>query len=73
MIFTDYLDTNNEVSEKMMFENNGHIHVYYPDLGADSLPGIQKNVSVNLVVCCKIFLINFFVTVFHIQTYRRPI
>ena len=64
----------NMVSKKNMFENNGHIHEYSPGTGADNSLESKKFVnyksSVNLVVCYKISLINYFVTVFHIQTYR---
>ena len=47
------------VSEKKMFENNGHIHVYSPGTRADSplgsfFPQIYI-FSVNLVICCKFF------------------
>ena len=61
------------VSEKM-FENNGHIHVYSPEAGAYNSLGqlIFQNLksSVNLVICCKNFPVNYYVTVFPIQTYR---
>ena len=51
-----------------MFENNGHVHVYSLGAGAGNPwdPNILKTKSVNLVVCCKIFQINYFVAVFHI-------
>ena len=51
-----------------MFENNGHIHVYSPGAGADkqlaSIFFFQKyKFSVNLVICCKFYPLNDFVTV----------
>ena len=59
-----------------MFENNGHIHVYGPATGKDNPPGVkfvQKyKSSVYLVICCKFFPFNYFLTVFSIQTHRRP-
>ena len=64
------------VSEKTIFENNGQIHVYSPGAGTDSPPEViffhKHNYSVNLVFCCKFSPLNNFVTVFPIQTYRRP-
>ena len=59
------------VYEKKMFENNGHIHVYSPGAGADNpLASIffKKNIksSVNLVICCKFYPLNDFVTVLSI-------
>ena len=51
-----------------MFENNGHIHVYSPGARADNPLGsnfFQKyKSSINLVICCKFFPFNYFVTVF---------
>ena len=59
---------------KKMFENNGH--AYSPGAGADnpleSFYFNKHNYSVNLVLCCKFSLLNNFVIVFPIQTYRRP-
>ena len=62
-----------------MFENNGHIHVHVfsPGAGADNHLGsiffFQKYKSpVNSVICCKLFPFNYSVTVFPIQTHRRP-
>ena len=43
------------VSEKM-FENNGHIHVFSPMVGADNPLWYffhKHNYSLNLVLCCK--------------------
>ena len=52
------------VSEKTMFENNGHIHVYSPVAGAGNPWGQifffkKYNSYVNLVICCKFFPITF--------------
>ena len=59
-----------------MFENNGHIHVYRPRVGADNSREskvFQKyKSSVNLVICCKFSPFNYFVKVFPIQTHRQP-
>ena len=55
-----------------MFENNGLIHVYIPGAGADNTLGSKYKFSVNLVICCKFFPFNYFVTDFPIQTHRRP-
>ena len=57
------------VSEKKVFENNGHIHVNSPGTGADKHLGskyFQKCKSfVNRVICCKfVFRFNNFVRVF---------
>ena len=41
------------VSDKKMFENNGHIHVFSPKAGADKTVGYffhKHNYSVNLVL-----------------------
>ena len=57
-------------SEKKIFENNGHIHVYSPGAGANNNRChflFQKCiVSVYLVICCKFITFNYFVTVFPI-------
>ena len=64
-------------SEKM-FENNGHIHVYSPGAGADNPLGSNSfhkhtiKYPVNLVISCKFFQINDFLTVCPIQTHKRP-
>ena len=64
------------VSEKKMFKE-GHkiIHVYSPRAGADN-PMVAKlrkhKSSVNLVICCKFFPLNDFITVFQIQTHSQP-
>ena len=64
------------VSERKVFENNCYVHVYSPWAGADNSLGsnlLQKHkFSVNLVICCKFIPLNDFVTVFSIQTHRRP-
>ena len=57
------------VSERKMFENNGHVHVFSSRVGADNVIGsnvLQTHKSVNLVMCCKFLPLNYFVTVFSI-------
>ena len=45
------------VSDKKMFENNGHIHAYSPEAGTDNSLGSKlfhkHKSSINLVICCK--------------------
>ena len=59
-----------------MFENNGHIHVYSP--GTDNTLGqlfvffFKKFKSFNLVICCKFFPFDYYVTVFLVQKRMRP-
>ena len=59
-------------SEKKIFENNGHIHVYSPGAGTDnplrSIYFHKQYYSVKIVLCCKFSPLNDFVTVFYIQT-----
>ena len=66
------------VSEKDMFENNGHIHVCSPWTGARQPIGIIVFLriyyySVNLLICCKFFsnllLCN---SCFSIQMHMQP-
>ena len=58
-----------------MFENYGHLHVYSHRAGTDSSPGSilfhKHKYSVNLVIFCKCFPLNYILTVLHI--YRIPI
>ena len=54
--------TGQAVSEKNMFESTGLIHVKY------TVQYFYKHKShVNLVICCKLFLLNGFVTIFSVQ------
>ena len=48
-----------------MFINNSHIHAYSPKAGANNpLESIFfKNINF-LLICCKVFLFNYFVIVF---------
>ena len=56
--------------------NNGHRHVSSPGKGVDNRLGEivfhKNNYSVNLVLCCKFFTLNDYISVFPIQAYRRP-
>ena len=54
-----------------MFENNGHIHEYGPGGQGQTTPWHQffpqkYKFSVNLVICCKFYPLNDFVTVLSI-------
>ena len=64
------------VSEKKMFESNGHVYAYSPGSRADSplrSKFFQKHKSsVTLVIRCNFYPLNDFVTFFPLQTHRRP-
>ena len=57
------------VSEKKIFENNGHMHVYSPGAGADNHLGLiyfhYQYYSFNTVLCCKFSLIKRFCNSVH--------
>ena len=61
------------VSEKMMFENYGYIHIYSPGTGADNPPEviyfINSIIQSILSFAASVPQLNHFITVFPIQTY----
>ena len=57
------------ISEKKVFENNGHIHAYCPLAGADNPLGSFKK---NYKSSDMFYPINYFVTDFPFQTHRQP-
>ena len=58
------------ISEKKVFENNGHIHAYCPLAGADNPLGHLKKKHYKSSVMFDPN--NYFVTVFPFQTHRQP-
>ena len=59
-----------------MLETNGHMHVKSPGAGTDNPLGSnilhEHTSSVNLIICCRMFSWNYFITIFPIQTHRQP-
>ena len=65
----------NAVSKKMMFDNNGHIHAFSSGTGVENLLMLffqNLKYSVDLVICCKVFPLNDFLTIFSIRIHRQP-
>ena len=59
-----------------MIENNGHVHLFSTGTESGSPLGSQffqkHKSSVNLVICCKFYPLNDFVTFLPIQAHKRP-